>query len=1355
MLSAPKSGYDVSYLTKATGGGAGYYLSASGGGGEPPGQWAGQGAKDLGLTGEVNPDVMRALYHHDEAPGGSLDVRGRKSRYEGMRERLEDRIADAVAEKLAGRLLPPAPGELKEIERRERARLRNSVPFFDMTYSAPKSVSVLHASYLAAAASAEEAGESARAAEYRRRANAIEDAARAAARLVVARIEQNAAFVRTGYHSQNTGEWRDARGITAALFLQHTSRDGDPQLHVHIAILNRAQRADGEDYRHRTLDGRSLFRERLGIAAIADRMLEQDLLRQGFRLVQREDGNGLEVGGVSQATMEAFSSRRTTITPALAALVAEYEAVHGHAPSRRALWSMRQHVTLKTRRAKPESAPDPAAQLHAWEEKSECAEVQALADVQTAVQIFRATTAEPAHLTAVQRSRAIRVAVAEVQRQNAAWTASQLLWELNRALPPLAPGTDPATLLEGMLADALTGRADGTEVVRIAGAPDAADVSDLGVRASDGGSVYRPPGEARYTTADMLDAEEYLLRSAAAPVRQMVTDAEAQKRINRTDLDPAQAEVARGLLTTRTAVTVLVAPAGTGKSHVMAAYARAYIAATGRRVIGLTASTNAAEVLANEGLAESYNVAEFLGKIRGSDRLRRPIPLRAGDVLVIDEATQVSTADMVLLQAAAAEADARIIETGDTHQLGSVDAGGMFRLIAAEQGFYRLREVRRFREKWERDASVRLRTGDAAAIGAYDTRGRIRSGPADVMQAKAVSMWLADFLAGTDTLLLAGSNEEAADLARLARERLIELGRVEEHGRVRLADGNEAGTGDMVRARLNVKADAGGRPLKNRDTLRIENWTAAGAAIVTRQLHGGGWSERFAVPAAYLRESAELDYAGNVHVAEGRTLHTGSGHLLTSETLTREGLYVGATRSRVSNALYVVTGPAMQQQAKGDPPELAPPEAVLASIMGREDADLTATEVMREAQDWAGGTRHMHHLWAQYIREETYPAVDAGLKARLPEREYARYEKDPARMALQKSIREAQLAGADVGDLLDQITREGYEGARSVARVLHGRLAKAEQPAGGQTVTWAERTPAAARPAAREIAEAMDARQRELGEAAAQQPPIWALKYLGTPPREAGALQEDWIARVGLVASYREAAGHDDPREAVGPAPRNQPELHEAHAAAMRALEMQAEEADVRSASDGELEARVQEHGRALAWAPPEVSEELRAAAQAQADARAQEEEARARGAHELARGAAALAEVAEERRAALADVHAVYEEWEAHTAPKLEAAEQAAGELQRRDPDYAPETQAPEPGAEQQQEPGSGGLNEMTARAVQAAGRIAAEREESRAAEQEYSAEREYEAQAAEAESSAWQPGRVQPDRETEEAEV
>ena len=142
----------------------------------------------------------------------------------------------------------------------------------------------------------------------------------------------------------------------------------------------------------------------------------------------------------------------------------------------------------------------------------------------------------------------------------------------------------------------------------------------------------------------------------------------------------------------------------------------------------------------------------------------------------------------------------------------------------------------------------------------------IRGGHEAEAERDAVALYLADHLMGRDSLLLAGTNEEAAKLAGMVRAELARLGRVPQRPEVTLADGNGAARGDLLRARENTRAvDAAGRRLTNRDTLRLEGVVqAAGGpvAVARRQLADGSWSRDFPVPLDYLQRSAELAYAG-------------------------------------------------------------------------------------------------------------------------------------------------------------------------------------------------------------------------------------------------------------------------------------------------------------------------------------------------------------------------------------------------------------------------------------------------------------------------------------------------------------
>ena len=331
----------------------------------------------------------------------------------------------------------------------------------------------------------------------------------------------------------------------------------------------------------------------------------------------------------------------------------------------------------------------------------------------------------------------------------------------------------------------------------------------------------------------------------------------------------------------------------------------------------------------------------------------------------------VRTADLAAVEAIATRVGAKILLAGDTEQLSAPEAAGAMRLLADEHGYYQLSTVQRFGQEWERAASLRLRAGDFDVLAEYDQRGRILEGTREQMTGAAYRRWLADHLSGKVSLLLATTNTQATELARRARDELAVLGLVATDDLAELADGNMAGAGDLIVARENARIEAGepGRTLANRDVLRIDGWNGAGRGRVARvrRVAGRGlagepaWSAPFELPEQYIKRYADLAYAGNVHVAEGRTSDT--AHLVVDETVGRESLYVGMSRGRQRNTAYVVTERARaadlspeSRPAPGleDPgsAEDAPPGrhrlAVLADVLERQQAERTAVETMRQ-----------------------------------------------------------------------------------------------------------------------------------------------------------------------------------------------------------------------------------------------------------------------------------------------------------------------------------------------------------------------------------------------------------------------
>ena len=202
------------------------------------------------------------------------------------------------------------------------------------------------------------------------------------------------------------------------------------------------------------------------------------------------------------------------------------------------------------------------------------------------------------------------------------------------------------------------------------------------------------------------------------------------------------------------------------------------------------------------------------------------------------------------------------------------------------------------------------------------------------------------------------------------------------------------------------------------------------------------------------------------------------------------------------------------------------------------------------------------------------------------------------------SVRSMELAGHDPHAVLaEAITRGGLHDANSVSDVLRYRIRLLED--GGRTPERAVRdgdwttfaTPWAGPVGAyaRVLAAAATARQTELGERAAADPPPWALasSSLGAPPADPRQRGE-WVRRAGIVAAYRDLHAIPEAQLSIGEAPSRDRAFHHAlWRQAITALGHPADALDYATASDGELREMRDAWRRAQAWAPEFVAADL------------------------------------------------------------------------------------------------------------------------------------------------------------------
>ena len=99
---------------------------------------------------------------------------------------------------------------------------------------------------------------------------------------------------------------------------------------------------------------------------------------------------------------------------------------------------------------------------------------------------------------------------------------------------------------------------------------------------------------------------------------------------------------------------LLVGPAGSGKTRTAAVVAGLWRQAGLGEVYGLTTSQAARDVLHEAGVDLAANTADFLGHLTGAREARGPKTLRPGTLLLLDEASMMSMADLAAIMRLAA-----------------------------------------------------------------------------------------------------------------------------------------------------------------------------------------------------------------------------------------------------------------------------------------------------------------------------------------------------------------------------------------------------------------------------------------------------------------------------------------------------------------------------------------------------------------------------------------------------------------------------------------------------------------------------------------------------------------------------
>jgi ATP-dependent exoDNAse (exonuclease V) alpha subunit len=269
--------------------------------------------------------------------------------------------------------------------------------------------------------------------------------------------------------------------------------------------------------------------------------------------------------------------------------------------------------------------------------------------------------------------------------------------------------------------------------------------------------------------------------------------------------------------------------------------------------------------------------------------------------VIVDEAGTVSTPKLATLADLAEQRRWRVVLVGDPRQFSAVGRGGMFAHLIDTYGAIELDQVHRFSNRWEREASLRLRNGDPGVLVDYDRRGRLHDGTNVDMETEILDAWSQVRGQGESVALMANTTDTVTRLNQAAQQTRIRNGELDPGAAGLDVDGQRLLVGDEVVTRRNdrtLRTDRGVM-VKNRDHWTIETIHADRSVSLT------GRTGTVHLPAKYVGEHVELGYAQTSHATQGRTVDTGL--LLVEGPTDSRGVYTPMTRGRLGSHAYVVT----------------------------------------------------------------------------------------------------------------------------------------------------------------------------------------------------------------------------------------------------------------------------------------------------------------------------------------------------------------------------------------------------------------------------------------------------------------
>jgi conjugative relaxase-like TrwC/TraI family protein len=770
---------------------------------------------------------------------------------------------------------------------------------------------------------------------------------------------------------KGANEDRATANWIVAAYRHDTSRELDPQLHTHAVTANLTY--DGVEGRWKALQASGLYERRAYLTEVYRNALAREVYGLGYEIEPRRDSkgrdHGFEILGVSDELLEKYSVRSAQRDAAIERFTEE----HGRKPTNN-------EVAVLVR----ESRADKLTEI-STEGLRKLQQARLFPEEGRALKIL--------HKKSLKRPR--HIPLEPFQEAESLQHAKEHLFERSSVVRE-----------HELMTEALRHGRGKIDRRQLRGALDLEQSQGSFIRAGN-----------NLATRESLEREQRMIAAVDGGVGRYERLGGKREFSPSERLREEQLRAVHQILDSRDFTVNLRGAAGTGKTATLTEIARG-LREAGVEVLAVAPTRGAVEELQKVGFRDAMTISRLLEDHKAQAALH-------GRVLIVDEAGMISGRQMEGLLKLAEREDARILFSGDTRQLQSVEASDALRIIEQESRMksVSLTAVQRQTQAEYRDAIQTLRHSPEQGLEKLEQLGAVREVPY-LERAQAVASAYQTLALDSDrtVLVVAGTHEEIGKITDAIREEMkqrgeLDRGIVSEHY-VPL-QWTEAQRKDLVNYKSGqvLLFHRSSHGIEKHEALTVERTNKLG--IVARDQHG---MERMVNPtqarsfsvhecqqievapgdrllltgnrgdAAFRATNGELVKVrdvdgGRIHLEDGRTLpanyheidhgyavtaHRSQGKtvdavILSADAMKQELFYVGASRGR--QEIVVVTSDREQ----------------LRNLLGISTARPSATELAREQSPPHPAPMRSHEqpllqtIEPSVLREKTGYRRDSGL----------------------------------------------------------------------------------------------------------------------------------------------------------------------------------------------------------------------------------------------------------------------------------------------------------------------------------------------------------------------------------------